>query len=63
MLTERENYIWDTLVEYGIATNEEIGLVCVINGLSEKTLNDILEVRTGYRNIEQFINEEEENWE
>lgn len=60
MLTERENYIWDTLVEYGIATNEEIGLVCGINGTSEKTLNDILYVRTGCRNLEQFFEEDED---
>ena len=60
MLTERENYLWDTLVEYGIATNEEIGLVVALNGKSTKTLNDILYVRTGCRTLEQFFEEDED---
>lgn len=60
MLTERENYIWDTLVEMGIATNEEIGLVVALNGKNEKVLNDILYIRTGYRTLEQMFAEDEE---
>lgn len=60
MLTERENYIWDTLVGLGIATNEEIGLVVALNGVSENTLNSILYVREGYRNLEQMFEEDEE---
>lgn len=60
MLTERENYIWDTLIELGIATNEEIGLVVALNGVSENTLNSILYVREGYRNLEQMFEEDEE---
>lgn len=57
MLNERENYIWTTIEEYGIATREEIGLVVAINGVSEKTLNNIIWVRTGYRDIEQYLSE------
>lgn len=60
MLTERENYIWDTLVELGIATNEEIGLVVALNGVNENTLNSILYVRAGYRNLEQMFEEDED---
>ena len=51
--------IWDTIVEeYGIATWEELELVTAINGYNEDTLNDVIYVRTGYRNIEQLLDEE-----
>lgn len=61
MLDARQEYIWDSIVEFGIATSEEVGLVVGINGVSEKTLNDIIWVRTGYRDIEQFLNYDEED--
>ena len=48
---------FDFLVEYGIATEEEILLVSKLNGYNEKTLNDILYVRTGNRSVEQFLEE------
>lgn len=59
MSTEINN-VWDTMVECGIATNEEIGLVVALNGCRMDVLNDIIFVRTGYRNIEQFLNEGED---
>lgn len=59
MSTEIYN-VWDTMVEYGIATSEEIGLVVALNGCRMDVLNDIIFVRTGYRNIEQFLNEGED---
>lgn len=46
--------MWDFLVDYGIATDGEIELVTYINGRNEKSLNDILYVRTGYRDFEQY---------
>ena len=48
---------FDFLVEYGIATEDEIRLVTDINGYNEETLNDILYARTGNRSVEQFLNE------
>ena len=48
---------FDFLVEYGIATEEEILLVSNINGYNEETLKDILYVRTGNRSVEQFLEE------
>lgn len=54
------NEIWETLVEYGIATDEEIGLVVALNGKSVRTLNDILYIRTGCRDLEQFFEEDED---
>ena len=50
--------IWEIMVEYGIATDDEIELVTYINGYSRNTLNDIIEVRTGYQNIEQWAESE-----
>lgn len=47
--------IWDAICEYGIATKEELELVTSINGYNENTLNDVVYVRTGYRNIEQLL--------
>ena len=52
--------IWDAIIEYGIATEEELELVTAINGFRDDALNDVIYVRTGYRNIEQVLEEEEE---
>lgn len=61
MLTERENYIWNTLVDLGVATDEEISLVVGVAGTSEATLNAILFYRWGYTDLEQFFEENEED--
>ena len=53
------NEIYDYLIDYGIATEKEISLVCSINGTNEDSLNSILYSRTGYRDIEQIKEEEE----
>lgn len=45
----------DILIEVGVATEEEISLVSQINGQNEQTLEDILYVRTGYRDLQDFI--------
>ena len=47
--------IWDAIIEYGIATAEELELVTAINGYNSDTLNDVIYIRTGYRNIEQLL--------
>ena len=51
---------WNDLVNIGIATEEELQLVTDINGYSKETLDDVLYVRTGYRDWEQYIEEEGE---
>ena len=53
-MTERQDAIWDYLVENEIATKDEIALVTSINGYNEDALNDILFCRTGYRSVEQI---------
>ena len=46
--------LWDLIVEYGVATEEELQLVTSINGYSLEALTDVIYVRTGY-SIEQFL--------
>ena len=48
------NEIYDYLIDYEIATEKEISLVCSINGTNEDSLNSILYSRTGYRDVEQI---------
>jgi len=55
-----QEYI-NELIENEIATEEEIKLVCNINGTSEETLNDILYARTGYHYWSQWTGEETED--
>jgi hypothetical protein len=50
-------YIWDKILDLDIATEEELSLVTSINGYNEESLNDIIYVRTGYRSIEQLMEE------
>jgi len=45
---------WGLLIEYGIATEDELQLITSINGYTGKTLNDVLYTRTGYRSWEQY---------
>lgn len=47
--------LWDNILSYGIATEEELQLITSINGYNETTLNDVVYVRTGYHTIDQYI--------
>ena len=51
--------LWDTMVELGIATDEEIGLATALMGRNIGTLESVLFIRTGYRSLSQFLEEEE----
>ena len=53
--------LYDYLVEFDIATEKEIGLVCSINGTNLESLESILYVRTGYRSLEQLGEMEEDD--
>lgn len=46
--------LYDKLIMLDIATENEIDLICCINGYTIDTLNDILYARTGYRDIEDI---------
>lgn len=54
------NELWTKIVDDGIVTDDELRLVTYINGYNEETLNDVIYARTGYRDIEQFLEEIEE---
>ena len=47
--------IYQILLDYEIATGNELELVTNINGYNIETLNDIIYCRTAYRDIEQLI--------
>jgi len=44
------------IIDYSIATDEEIELVTSLNGYTGETLDDIVYVRTGYQDLEEFKN-------
>lgn len=58
MDTQEKKYtfdeVWDNIIEYGLATEDELRLVCYINGSKIETLNDVLEVRTTYKDWSQY---------
>ena len=49
--------ISDIIVDYGVATEDEIQLVCKINGWTIDSLNDIIYARTGYKDIDSYLDE------
>lgn len=51
---DRIDEIYDYLVDYNVATEDEICLLFNINGRSIDTLNSILYARTGLRSFEQW---------
>ena len=57
-MTYNYDVIYDYLIESGIATEDEICLVTSIIGCNEESLNSILYSRTGYRSLEQILDEE-----
>ena len=61
MMTEKEVYLYDMLVELNIATEEELNLAFNITDMCLfDTLNRVLYASTGYRSLEQYLEEEEE---
>lgn len=60
-MTEEMIRVYDEIVTYGIATEEEINLCLNMNGVSMGVLNMIINIRTGYRDIDQFISAEIED--
>ena len=55
---ERVERMMNELIDYGIATSDEVSLVTTINGYNEDAMYDILYVRTGERTFE-FEEDEE----
>lgn len=42
------------LTEYGIATDDELRLACCLCGHSVETLENVLDIRTGYHSVQQY---------
>lgn len=59
MMNEKELRFWETMVEMGICTDEELGLATALCGTNIHTLESVLYVRTGYRSLEQMMGEDE----
>ena len=57
-MTDNILFLWDNMTDLGIATDEELILACALCGTTEETLKSVLYIRTGYRNIEQILEEE-----
>lgn len=61
MMTTNEMFLYDQIVEMGIATAEELNLARNLrDGSWEEVLNAVLFIRTGYRSLEQMIEAEDE---
>ena len=58
MLDEKVLAMWETLVEMGICTDEELGLAVALCGPTIQTLESVLYIRTGYRSLDQMTAEE-----
>ena len=62
-MTQNEMFMYDYLVETEIATAEELNLARnLVSGSWLEVLNSVLFIRTGYRDLEQYMEalEEEE---
>lgn len=59
------NQTWDTILEYEIATESEMRLVCNINGNRKSVLDSIVSAKSEYRTIEQYMefNETHMSWD
>ena len=47
--------MWNKIIEYSIATEEELQLVTSIDGYNEETLNNVVYCRTAYNDLEQYL--------
>ena len=55
--TEKQNtgFAWDFCLDHEIASEQELNLVTKINGFNWSSIMDVIYVRTGYRDIEQYV--------
>lgn len=59
-MTTNECIQYDQMVELGIATTEELNLARnLVEGSWEEVLNAVLYIRTGYRDFDQLLEEED----
>ena len=49
------NEVWDYIIDFKIATEEELRLITSINGYDIESLNDVIYCRTTYHDMEQYL--------
>ena len=49
------NETWDAILDNMIATEDEMRLVCNINGKRKSELDNVVSAKTEYHTIEQYI--------
>lgn len=63
MMTNREIKMYDYIIECGIATEDELNLARnLVGGTWEDVLNAVLFIRTGYRTLEQMLEDEDDEY-
>ena len=61
MMTTEEMVMYDMMVELGVATSEELNLArSLVSGSWKEVLSQVVDILTGYKSIEQMLEEEEE---
>ena len=59
MMTTEEMVMYDMMVELGVATSEELNLARdLVSGSWKEILTQVLDIRTGYKSIEDMLEEE-----
>ena len=59
MMTTEEMVMYDMMIELGVATSEELNLARnLVSGSWKEVLTQVLDIRTGYKSIEQMLEEE-----
>ena len=60
MMTTEEMVMYDMMIELGVATSEELNLARdLVSGSWKEILTQVLDIRTGYKSIEEMLEEEE----
>lgn len=49
------DFAWDFCLDQEIASEQELDLVTKLNGFNWVTIMSVIYVRTGYRDIEQYV--------
>jgi hypothetical protein len=60
---DKENKVWELLVNYDYFKEEELQLITSMYGLNMETLNLAISVRFGYQDIIQMLSENDEDLE
>ena len=59
-MTTEEMVMYDMMIELGVATSEELNLARnLVSGSWKEVLTQVLDIRTGYKSIEQMLEEEQ----